>query len=268
MLRDEGYRWVSNREIRQPEELFRPGRLNHGMGLLDREALRRGVLLGLNLPLVLKERPTGGRRVLDAARWLLGRQQPFGRPEGLIEYPLTSPLDCDLLGYPEPCGPSSEAELDYAVRVLAGMFDRSADHFTINLHDWIIGTGRRIEVLDRVLAHVAAGPGTEFHLPGRAPGDHNSRSTDTIRPTCAGQVYSRSTSTRPASPSSRASAASVSTRCRAAARAPAWPGLTSRPVRPSVTRDGIGPIAAATTGTPCAQASRNTVGNASLAVTG
>jgi peptidoglycan/xylan/chitin deacetylase (PgdA/CDA1 family) len=169
MLRDEGYRWVSNREIRQPEELFRPGRLNHGMGLLDREPLRRGVLLGLNLPLVLKERPTGGRRVLDAARWLLGRQQPFGRPEGLIEYPLTSPLDCDLLGYPEPCGASSEAELDYAVRVLAGMFDRSADDFTINLHDWIIGTGRRIEVLDRVLAHVAAGPGTEFHLPGRAP---------------------------------------------------------------------------------------------------
>ena len=168
MLRAEGYRWVSNREIRQPEELFRPGRLKHGMGLLAVEPLRQGVLLGLNLPLVLKERPTGGRWMLDGARWLLHGQQPFGRPEGLIEYPLTSPLDCDLLGYPRPGAPSGQAELDYAVRVLTGMFDRSGDHFTINLHDWIIGTGRRIEVLDRVLAHVAASPETRFHLPGRA----------------------------------------------------------------------------------------------------
>jgi hypothetical protein len=126
------------------------------------------MLLALNLSLVLKERPTGGRRVLDAMRWLLCRQQPFDRPEGLVEYPLTSPLDCDLLGYPTPGGPSSDAELAYAERVLTSMFDRSADHFTVNLHDWIIGTDRRITVLDRVLGHIAASPDTEFYLPGRA----------------------------------------------------------------------------------------------------
>jgi peptidoglycan/xylan/chitin deacetylase (PgdA/CDA1 family) len=167
MLSADGYRWISNREIRQPEELFRPGRLKRGLRLLEVEALRRGVLLGLNLPLVLKERPTGGPRPLDGARWLLRRQQPFHRPEGLVEYPLTSPLDCDLLGYPTPDEPSSAAELDYAVRVLTAMFDRSADHFTLNLHDWIIGTDRRIEVLDRVLTHVTASPSAVFHLPGR-----------------------------------------------------------------------------------------------------
>ena len=167
MLSADGYRWISNREIRQPEELFRPGRLKRGLGLLEIEPLRRSALLGLNLPLVLRERPTGGPRLLDGARWLLRRQQPFDRPEGLIEYPLTSPLDCDLLGYPRPDESSSAAELDYAVRVLTALFDRSADHFTVNLHDWIIGTDRRIEVLDRVLAHVTACPSAVFHLPGR-----------------------------------------------------------------------------------------------------
>jgi peptidoglycan/xylan/chitin deacetylase (PgdA/CDA1 family) len=168
MLHAEGYRWISNREIRQPEELFRPDRLKRGMGLLDLPALRRVVLLGLNLPLVWKERPTGGRRPFDGARWLLRRQQPFHRPEGLVEYPLTSPLDCDLLGYPTPDTASSEILLDYMVRVLTSIFDRPAVHFTLNLHDWIIGSGRRIEVLDRVLAHVRASPDAEFHLPGRA----------------------------------------------------------------------------------------------------
>jgi peptidoglycan/xylan/chitin deacetylase (PgdA/CDA1 family) len=168
MLSADGYRWISNREIRQPEELFRPGRLKRGIGLLEIKTLRRSALLGLNLPLLVKERPTGGPRLLDAARWLLRRQQPFDRPEGLIEYPLTSPLDCDLLGYPTPDEPSSPAELDYAVRVLTFLFDHSADHFTLNLHDWIIGTDRRIEVLDQVLAHVTTGRQAEFHLPGRA----------------------------------------------------------------------------------------------------
>lgn len=168
MLRAEGYRWISNREIRQPEEIFRPGRLRRGMGLLDLDGPRRGLLLALNLSLLLRERPTGGPRLLDAARWLLDRQQPFDRPEGLTEYPLTSPLDCDLLGYPRPRQPSSATEIEYAVRVLTALFDRSADHFTINLHDWIIGTGGRTRILDRVLAYVAASRRAVFHLPGRA----------------------------------------------------------------------------------------------------
>jgi peptidoglycan/xylan/chitin deacetylase (PgdA/CDA1 family) len=167
MLRTDGYRWISNREIRQPEELFRPDRLRYGMSVLNRPRLRRGLLLGLNLPLVLKECPAGGWRPFAGARWLLRRQQPFDRPEGLVEYPLTSPLDCDLLGYPLPARASSTAALDYAVKVLTSLFDRAADHFTVNLHDWIIGTGRRVEVLDRVLAHIARHPDTVFHLPGR-----------------------------------------------------------------------------------------------------
>jgi len=167
MLHADGYRWISNREIRQPEELFRPDRLRRGMGVLRRPAVRRSLLLGLNVPLVVRERPTGGRRPLDGARWLLRRQQPFRRAEGLVEYPLTSPLDCDLLGYPRPAERSPAALLDYAVRVLTAMFDRAAGHFTLSLHDWIIGTHRRIEVLDRVLAHLTAGGGAEFHLPGR-----------------------------------------------------------------------------------------------------
>ncbi len=167
MLYTEGYRWVSNREIRQPEELFRPDRLRHGMGVLGRDALRRGLLLGLNLPLVLTERPTGGARPWDGVRWLLRHQQPFPRPEGLVEYPLTSPLDCDLLGYPTPGTASSRTVIDYAVRVLTSLFDRSTGHFVLSLHDWIIGTDRRPEVLDRILAHVAAAPHAVFHLPGR-----------------------------------------------------------------------------------------------------
>ena len=50
---------------------------------------------------------------------------------------------------------------------MTAIIDREAGHFNLNLHDWIIGTHRRIEVLDRVLAHIRASGTAEFHLPGR-----------------------------------------------------------------------------------------------------
>src|SRR6201996_4132977 len=104
MLRAQGFRWVSNREVRYPVELLRPGlvplreawRSASGSARLNRNRL----LLGpLNAGLVAKETFAGSPA--GRLRWLLGRRPPFTR-DGLTEVPVYAPLDCDLLGLPRP----------------------------------------------------------------------------------------------------------------------------------------------------------------------
>ena len=58
------------------------------------------LLLGpLNAGLLVKENFHGS--LACRLRWLLGQQPPFVR-DGLVEIPVYSPLDCDLLGLPRP----------------------------------------------------------------------------------------------------------------------------------------------------------------------
>jgi hypothetical protein len=103
---------------------------------------------------------------MRALAWLWGEQAPFLRPEGLTEYPLYSPLDCDLLGFPEPDASSGNAGTDYAAVVLTRAFDRSGSYFNLNCHDWIIGTGDRLRVLEQALAHISRQAGVEYWTPG------------------------------------------------------------------------------------------------------
>jgi len=170
MLKRIGMEWVSNREIRMPEELARPDRLPWTAGLWRMAPVRALALLALNARLTVTERPDNGQRRTTGWGWLLGGQWPFVRPESLTEYPLYSPLDCDLLGFPKPQTNSGRAYTDYAADVVCGLYDRSADYFNINCHDWITGTADRLHVLDRMLAHIAQSGKAQYFLPGRDGG--------------------------------------------------------------------------------------------------
>jgi peptidoglycan/xylan/chitin deacetylase (PgdA/CDA1 family) len=166
MLAGLGFTWISNREIRMPEELFVPGRLPMaGAGLLRVGFIRRWLLGALNLKLLLVERPQG-RGLAATWRWLTHNPQPFNRPEGLLEYPLTSPLDCDLLGFPSPSSSSPEAVTDYALKTITDCYQAAGDSFNINAHDWISGTTNRIGVLERTLKYINRRGDATYVLPG------------------------------------------------------------------------------------------------------
>lgn len=171
MLKRIGMEWVSNREIRMPEELARPDRLPWAAGLWRVQPLRMLALLALNAKLALTERPDNGWSRTTGWYWLTHGQRPFVRPEGLVEYPLYSPLDCDLFGFPEPQEDSGAAVVDYAAGVVCGLYDQSADYFNINCHDWITGTADRLQVLDRALKHIAKSGHAQYFLPGRDGGE-------------------------------------------------------------------------------------------------
>ena len=135
MLRAQGFRWVSNREVRYPVELLRPGlfpvrgawRAGDGSARLVRDR----VLLGpLNAGLVAKDTFAGS--AAGRLRWLLGQRAPFER-DGLAEVPVYSPLDCDLLGLPRPgedTPPEALAYTSAVVRAAAGQTGSAVDdHF-------------------------------------------------------------------------------------------------------------------------------------------
>ncbi len=164
MLAHLDFNWVSNREIRYPEELFRPGRLSVGSGLLRWTPLRSTLLLALNANLIRTERPAG-KSLWATTRWLLQNPRPYRRPEGLTEYPLTSPLDCDLVGMPDPNTPSPEAVIRYAKKVIWTCNHFSGDTLTINSHDWITGTANRPQILETTLADINTGP-VRYFRPG------------------------------------------------------------------------------------------------------
>lgn len=161
-----GFTWISNREIRTPEELWRPGRLPFGAKLLRVVGLRQLLLGLLNLGLLRNDQPTGHQGFIRTISWL-SQPVPFDRPEGLVEHPLVSPLDCDLVGFPRPTQPSGQALTNFARQTMISDFDRADAYFNLNVHDWIIGTSDRLQILDDVLAHIRQDASVQFILPGR-----------------------------------------------------------------------------------------------------
>lgn len=165
MLSRLGFSWTSNREIRQPAELFRPDRIKMGAVLLRYKVIFNALFALLNFRLITFDRPNGG--IIASYNWLVQlHQPPFLRPEGLVEYPLTSPLDCDLFGFPAVNSNSGPDFTTYATQVVGDCYKRSGAYFNINCHDWITGTMDRIEMLDKILADIAADRDARFYRPG------------------------------------------------------------------------------------------------------
>jgi peptidoglycan/xylan/chitin deacetylase (PgdA/CDA1 family) len=154
MLRAQGFRWVSNREIRYPAELLRPGlfpirgawRASDGSARLARDRM----LLGpLNAGLIAKE--TFGGSPAGRLRWLLGQRSPFVR-DGMAEIPVYAPLDCDLLGLPKPTDDTPPEALAYTKAIVRAAAVTPGRLSMITFHDWIVSGGNRLSLLGDCLA--------------------------------------------------------------------------------------------------------------------
>jgi peptidoglycan/xylan/chitin deacetylase (PgdA/CDA1 family) len=154
MLQAQGFRWVSNREIRYPVELLRPGlfpvrgawRAADGTARLTRDRL----LLGpLNAGLIAKE--TFGKSPVGRLRWLLGDRSPFAR-DGMTEVPVYAPLDCDLLGLPKPTEDTAPEALAYTRAIVRAAASAPGRLSMITFHDWIVSGGNRLQLLGDCLA--------------------------------------------------------------------------------------------------------------------
>jgi len=154
MLRAQGFRWVSNREVRYPAELLRPGlfpvrgawRRTDGSARLTGNRL----LLGpLNAGLIAKETFGGSRTA--RLRWLLGQRSPFTR-DGMTEIPVYAPLDCDLLGLPRPADDTPPEALSYTRAVVRAAAVTPGRLSMITFHDWIVSGGNRLSLLGDALA--------------------------------------------------------------------------------------------------------------------
>jgi peptidoglycan/xylan/chitin deacetylase (PgdA/CDA1 family) len=159
LLKALGYRWVSNREVRYPVELFRPGllpvqdawrRISDGAPRMARSRL---MLAPLNAGLVAKETFAGSP--VGRLRWLLGHRPPFIR-DGLVEVPVYSPLDCDLIGLPTPEADTSPQALAYASAVVKAAIAGPDPLTMITFHDWIVSGGNRPALLRDALASARA----------------------------------------------------------------------------------------------------------------
>ncbi len=156
LLARQGFRWVSNQEIRHVVELFRPDRLRSDRPwrwLRSHPRLLQGIgaralLLALNPNIYLATRR---HRMRSPARWLLNGCPPFHR-DTLLEIPLYSPLDCDLLGFPAPSVPSPQSLLDFARFALDSRLAGPGQVSMLTFHDWIIGGANRLALLDGVLS--------------------------------------------------------------------------------------------------------------------
>ncbi len=166
-LADLDFTWASNREIRWPEELFRPGLMTtNGLrhsAVLRSLLLRPPLVVGLNPALLLQEWRRG--HLNAPARWLLRGPRPFERGP-LTEYPVLSPMDCDLIGLPDPTADTDPALIDYAIWALLERLDRSGDWFSLTIHDWISGTANRLPFLKSALDAMAARAELQWIRPG------------------------------------------------------------------------------------------------------
>src|SRR3984957_2760651 len=173
VLREQGFRWVSNREVRYPVELLRPRpglvppyawRASDGAARLVRNRL----LLGpLNAKLLAKGGFLGSPA--DRLRWLRGQREPFAR-DGMTEVPVYAPLDCDLLGLPKHDEDTPKAALEYSRAVIrAAVAPRPGELSMVTFHDWIVSGGNRLPLLADALS--AAGEhGTQIATIAESPG--------------------------------------------------------------------------------------------------
>lgn len=170
MLRAQGFRWVSNREVRYPVELLRPGLFPVGGAWQARDGSARlardRFLLGpLNAGLIAKE--TFGGSPAGRLRWLLGQRSPFTR-DGMTEVPVYAPLDCDLLGLPKPTEDTSPEALAYTTAVVRAAAVTPGRLSMITFHDWIVSGGNRLSLLGDCLT-AARESGTDIATIAQRP---------------------------------------------------------------------------------------------------
>lgn len=96
--------------------------------------------------------------------WASYPKQPFYIINKLMEIPLLSSMDGDLLFYLSPSQKSPDRWLEYAYKSLVKQFERSKEHFNLNFHPWLIGSANRSILLDKILNYLSKQK-SQFILP-------------------------------------------------------------------------------------------------------
>jgi peptidoglycan/xylan/chitin deacetylase (PgdA/CDA1 family) len=128
-----GYKWVSNLTMKFPEVQNRP----------DIKSLS-----GKKTPISL----VGGlrRRYKHKKRWESFKKEPY-MINGLMEIPLMSTMDGELLSFLMPEQKSPDVWLDYAYNSWVSQFKRSEKYFNLTFHPWLIWSANRMKLLERIL---------------------------------------------------------------------------------------------------------------------
>ena len=130
----------------------------------ERISESRLALAVLNAGLVMHDTFAGS--AIGRLRALSGHP-PFAR-NGVVEIPLYSPLDCDLLGLPTPQQDTPPELLAYARSTLCNAAASSSGIAMVTFHDWIVAGGNRLVLLDDVLTR-ARETGTDVSTIATSP---------------------------------------------------------------------------------------------------
>jgi len=184
LFRKRGYVWCSNREIRFIEELYVHHRFKGPFHNLKRAVFKllpftkQNFLFSLlNVRLILMENINKilnhnlifenlnlNFRVFRNFYWLNYSRLPILRLN-ILDFPVYSPLDCDLLGYPLPSEKSDKRIIDYAYNCIIRNFQSSKHFFNLNFHDWLIGAANRYELLERIIYYLVNQESVKIILP-------------------------------------------------------------------------------------------------------
>ena len=140
LLENRGYLWVSNRHTIHGERFSSP---------YPRAVFK---IWGSTLP----------ARIMSKIAWRTFPKKPY-KDGSLIEIPLLSSMDGELLDLISPFQKSPDKWLDFTYQTWVRQYEQSGSYFNLNCHDWLIGSNNRIELLDRILSFLK-GESTEFVL--------------------------------------------------------------------------------------------------------
>jgi len=82
----------------------------------------------------------------------------------LMEIPLLSLMDGDLLGLIDPAQKSPENWINYAYKSLQQQYNESGKYFNLNFHPWLIGSENRLILLDKILNYIKNKRNNKFIL--------------------------------------------------------------------------------------------------------
>jgi peptidoglycan/xylan/chitin deacetylase (PgdA/CDA1 family) len=161
LLVERGFRFTSNRELRHPVELLRPDRLGserpwrmlESRRMLESGPGGRALLITLNPGVWLRRGSMQSPHL--GVRWLRRGAPPFYRDQ-ILEIPLYTPMDCDLIGLPRPQDAMPSGLRDFARAALRACLETAGPLTMLTFHDWIVAREDRLELLQSVLSSASA----------------------------------------------------------------------------------------------------------------
>jgi len=130
VFRKRGYKWVSNHSFYHRSIFERP----------DSE-FGKGIFMSVV------------KRMIVWYKAFVRKKGPF-RIGSLMEIPLLSLLDGDMLGLVDVEQKSPKEWMDFAYKSLREQYHESENYFNLNFHPWLIGSSNRLWLLDNILGYV------------------------------------------------------------------------------------------------------------------